>query len=164
LYMDIKNVELAQLAREVKEHGIEKQVILASTKYEPVIRKWKKLVPEGQTLLWMGGTEEALNKRFEELRRTDFADVTQLQIHTHLPEGATTIDRNAKDPFKESDAFLIARGEEIRKHGILFQTLPYGGATPEVYWKLLDLGLMSFATDHPDVVKAAIEQYFREGK
>ncbi len=161
LYLDIKNVDLQQLAGEVRRYQVEKQVILASTKYD-IIRKWKSLVPESSTLLWMGGTEEALNKRFAELRKADFADITQLQIHTHLPEGVTTIRRDAKDPFKESDAFLIARGEEIRAHGILYQTLPYGGSTPEIYWKLLDLGLMSFATDHPDVTWEAVRKYYGE--
>jgi hypothetical protein len=64
------------------------------------------------------------------------------------------------NPFAESDAFLIARGEELRKHGILFQTLPYGGSTPGVYAKLLDLGLMSFAVDHPDVTWEAVKTYY----
>jgi glycerophosphoryl diester phosphodiesterase len=159
LYLDIKNVDLEKLADEVKKHRVEKQVIFASTKYD-LHRAWRKLLPDAPTLLWMGGTEEALNKRFEELRATNFADVTQLQIHTHLPEGATTIDRDAVNPFKESDAFLRARGEELRKHGILYQTLPYGGSTPEVYGKLLDLGFMSFATDHPDVTWAAVKAYY----
>jgi hypothetical protein len=83
LYMDIKQVDFDQLAKEVKAAGIESQVIFASTKYDEV-RRWKRLVPEGQTLLWMGGTEEKLRGRLEELRKADFADVTQVQIHTHL--------------------------------------------------------------------------------
>jgi hypothetical protein len=29
-----------------------------------------------------------------------------------------------------------------------------------VYWKLLDLGVMSFASDHPDVTRKAIADYF----
>jgi glycerophosphoryl diester phosphodiesterase len=159
LYMDIKNVDLEKLAREVKERGVEKQVILASTRYD-VVRKWKALVPESSTLLWMGGTEAELEKRFEELRKAKFADVTQLQIHTHLVVDAEKITRASVNPFAESDAFLIARGKEIREHGILFQTLPYGGSTPGVYWKLLDLGLMSFATDHPDVTWQAVQKYY----
>jgi hypothetical protein len=40
------------------------------------------------------------------------------------------------------------------------QTLPYGGTTKEIYWKLLDLGLMSFATDHPDVTRDAVKAYY----
>jgi len=161
LYMDIKNVDLKQLASEVKEYGVEKQVILASTKYD-IVRKWKALVPESQTLLWMGGTEGQLNKRFEELRKTNFADVTQIQIHTHLTTDSKSVTRDSANPFAESDRFLIDKGNEIRSHGILFQTLPYGGTTAGVYAKLLDLGLMSFATDHPDVTWDAVKAYYAE--
>jgi len=161
LYLDIKNVDLEQAAREVKEFGVEKQVILASTKY-PIVRKWKTLIPQGQTLLWMGGTEEALNGRFDELRKAKFADVTQIQIHVHLKGDVGDVKRDSVDPFQESDAFLIDKGNEIRSHGILFQTLPYGGSTAEVYWKLLDLGVMSFATDHPDVTWEAVRNYYAQ--
>lgn len=159
LYMDIKNIELPKLAELAKRYKVEKQVILASTKYV-IIRDWRKLILEGQTLLWMGGTEKALEKRFEELRATNFADVTQLQIHTHLAMPAEQITRESVNPFKESDAFLIARTKEVRSHGILVQTLPYGGSTPAIYAKLLDLGFMSFATDHPDVTWQAIRAYY----
>ena len=161
LYLDIKNVDLAHLADEVKQYAVEKQVILASTKYA-IVRKWKALVPESQTLLWMGGAEGQLNKRFEELRKTNFADVTQIQIHTHLVTDAAAINRDSINPFAESDAFLIDKGNEIRSHHILFQTLPYGGTTAGVYAKLLDLGLMSFATDHPDVTWNAVKAYYAE--
>jgi glycerophosphoryl diester phosphodiesterase len=137
----------------VQAAKVEKQVIFASTKYE-LLRQWKKLIPEGQTLLWMGGTESEIENRFEELRRSSFADVTQLQIHTHVKDGKVV----------ESDDFLIAKGKEIRSHGILFQTLPYGGSTKEIYRHLLNLGLMSFATDHPDVTWEAVKSYYAEGK
>lgn len=159
LYLDIKDVDLDQLAREVKQARVERQVIFASTKYDQ-LRAWRKLIPDGQTLLWMGGPEEKLATRFEELRKADFADVTQLQIHTRLPEGVKTIARDAVDPFTLPDNFLIERGDELRQRGILYQTLPWGGATREVYWKLLDLGFMSFATDHPEVTWAAIREYY----
>ena len=161
LYLDIKEVNLDNLAKEAKAAGVEKQVIFASTKYD-LIRGWRKLVPDGQTLLWMGGTEEKLNQRFDELRKADFADVTQVQVHTRLPEGVKTIARDAADPFTVPDAFLKARGEELRRRGILYQTLPYGGATREIYWKLLDLGFMSFATDHPEVTWAAVREYYQQ--
>lgn len=164
LYLDIKNVDLPQLAKEVRAAKVESQVILASTKYNEIIRPWKKLVPESSTLYWMGGTDAELNKRFEELRATNFADVTQLQIHTHLVGDVKDVKRDSANPFAESDRFLIEKGKEIRSHGILYQTLPYGGSTKEVYWKLLDLGLMSFATDHPDVTWDAVKSYYAEGK
>jgi glycerophosphoryl diester phosphodiesterase len=161
LYVDIKEADLEKLAAEVGKYEVAKQVILASTKY-PLVREWKKRVPDSQTLLWMGGDEAALEKRFEELRATKFADVTQLQIHAHLALPADKIARDTPNPFKESDAFLTARGNELRQHGIVYQTLPWGGSTPEIYAKLLDLGFMSFATDHPEVTLAAVKKYYNE--
>jgi hypothetical protein len=165
MYLDIKQVDLDQLAKEVKAHGVEKQVTFASSKY-PEIRQWKSLVPDSQTLLWMGAKDDAgLEKKFEQLRASDFADVTQIQIHVHVKDPAN-FKRGDVDPFVESDAFLVARGQECRKHGILYQTLPYGAETSaaDIYFKLLDLGFMSFATDHPDVTWDVVRKYYAEGK
>src|SRR5205085_10471598 len=114
------------------------QVILASTRY-PILRTWKSLAPASGTLLWMGGTEEELRKRFEDLRGTSFADVTQVQVHVRVKPGA---DLAKADPFTISDAFLREAGKELRERGILFQSLPWGGADAKVYARLLDLGVM----------------------
>ena len=154
MYLDIKNVDLEQLAREVRQHKVEKQVILASTKYD-IIRTWKKLIPESQTLLWMGGSDAALQKRIDELKKSNFQGVTQLQVHIHpvkTDDGAIR--------FQESDEFLISVGNELRPRGILFQTLPMQSPDPKVYWKLLDLGCASFATDHPQITLDAVRDYY----
>lgn len=165
LYMDIKNVDFEQLAGEVKKYHVEAQVVLASTKYDE-IRRWKRLVPQSDTLHWMGGTaksekdgttEAVLRKRLADLRKTDFADITQLQIHVRMKKGATV---NDADPFSPSVAFLKEVGEELRKHNIVYQCLPWGVSDAKVYWRLLDLGVMSFATDHPDVTTDAVRKYY----
>jgi glycerophosphoryl diester phosphodiesterase len=156
LYMDIKNVDFDQLANEVKKYKVESQVVMASTKYEQ-IRQWKKLVPQSDTLHWMGGTEAALRKRIADLKKTDFADVTQLQVHVRLKPDT---DLTKPDPFTPSDAFLREVGQELRPRGIVYQTLPWGANDPKVYWKLLDLGVAAFATDHPDVTTDAVKKYY----
>lgn len=165
LYMDIKNVDFEQLAGEVKKYRVEAQVVLASTKYDQ-IRLWKKLVPQSDTLHWMGGTaktekdgttEATLRKRLQDLKKTDFADITQLQIHVRMKPGATPADA---EPFTPSTAFLREVGPELRKHGIVYQCLPWDVNDPKVYWRLLDLGVMSFATDHPDVTTDAVRKYY----
>jgi hypothetical protein len=165
MYLDIKQVDFDQLAREVKAAGVEKQVILATPRHGD-IKKWRLLVPDGQTLLWVGSTsDEGLEKKLEPVRAANFDGVTQIQIHVHLRDGAP-ISRDHPNLFVESDDYLRARGEEFREHGILYQTLPYGknAASPEVYWKLLDLGFMSFATDHPEVTWDVVKKYYAEGK
>jgi len=153
VYLDIKQIDLEKLADKVKAAGIQSQVILASTDYA-LIRQWKALAPASGTLLWMGGDEPALAKRIEELRKTQFAGVTQLQIHVgsrKTPEG---------EKITPSEAFLIQTGKELRARGILFQTLPLGRSDAEIYWRLMDLGVASFATDFPDKTMAAIRKYY----
>lgn len=54
LYLDIKNVDLDQLAREVRQHEVTRQILFTTTHYE-LIQQWKRLMPESDTLHWMGG-------------------------------------------------------------------------------------------------------------
>ncbi len=153
LYLDIKNVDLVRLAGLAREAGVEAQVILASTDYE-LIRRWKELAPAAGTLHWMGGTEQELAERLRKLGAADFAGVTQLQIHVRTQETA------AGKVLSPSDTFLVETGRELRKHGILFQALPWGRSDAPVYWQLMDLGVASFATDYPDTTMAAIQDYY----
>lgn len=153
LYMDIKNVDLSQLSREVKEYKIEKQVILASPKPE-ILREWKALVPQSGTLLWMSGDEKSKRERIEVLKKEKFAGITQLQIHVRTNDAAKT-----EFPYTPSPEFIRELGPELRSRKILFQALPYTD-DPSVYGKLLDLGLMSFSTDYPDVAMREIKNYY----
>ena len=167
LYMDIKSIEFPRLAAEVRKYGIEKQIVLASRKVEE-IRAWKALVPESETLLWMHGNEAELSRDFAALRQTKFAGLTQVQIHVY-PKVTTdawappTDESPADNPFRLRNAFLVEVGQELRAHGILFQTFPYT-KDPKVYAQLLDLGVMSFATDYPDVTLREIKAYYAARK
>lgn len=162
LYLDIKKVDLKQLADLVKKFKINSQVVLASPRHDELV-EWKKMVPESDTLLWIGGkTEAEQKKKFEAAKARDFEGLTQVQIHTHLTTASENVSRKSINPFTGSDEFLISSGNELRKHGILYQTLPYGGETPGVFMKLLDLGLMSFSTDHPKVTWQAIDDYYTQ--
>ncbi len=156
LYLDIKNVDLGQLAVEVRRHEVVGQVILATTDYA-LLRRWKDLVPESQTLHWMGGSEAALGKRLEILRAANFEGITQLQLHVRL-----NTNNAAAEPFDLSRAFLRSTGQELRRRGILYQALPWGVAEPRIYCQLLDLGVASFATDHPDVTLKAVRDYYNQ--
>lgn len=162
LYLDLKEAPLGILARAVEEAGVQSQVIFATSNY-PLIQEWKTLLPAGRTLLWMGARGEAADRvlegRFEEFRKQSFSALTELQIHAFLRQPVESIRRDSRDPFTPSDAFFRKAASELKKQGILFQSLPWGGTTPEVYWKLLDLGVESFATDSPLVTLAALENY-----
>ena len=167
LYMDIKAIEFPKLAAEIRKYGLEKQIVLASRKVSE-LREWKALVPESETLLWMHGNEAELRKDFAEHRGTKFAGITQLQIHVYPKQTndawAPPTDPSPDDnPFRLRNDFLIEVGNELRQHGIVFQTFPYTD-DPSVYAKLLDLGVMSFATDHPDITLREIKAYYARRK
>jgi len=148
IYVDIKNVDFEQLAME--SQGIHPQMILASTKYDE-IELWKKVAPDSFTLHWMGGTEEQLAERLEQLKEKQFRGIDQLQIHVHI---------NKEGKFEPGDAFLRQTGDLLRKHNVLFQVLPWEGKDVDVYRRLLDLGAASFATDYPDVTMKALVEYY----
>lgn len=158
LYLDIKAVDLRQLADEVRAHEVTRQVIFTSTHYD-LIRDWKRLVPESMTLNWMGGTQVALQKRLDVLRAARFEGITQLQIHVRLNTNSASAE-----PFNLSRQFIRETGNELRGHGIIFQSLPWGVAEPKIYWQLLDLGVMAFATDHPEITTKAVRDYYAGAK
>lgn len=149
IYVDIKNVDLKQLATDAKKEGISDRLILASTKPEQ-IREWKKLAPQSFTLHWMGGDEAKLRERLAQLEKGHFEGIDQLQIHVRKENGG----------FSPSEAFLKETGRRLRSQGILFQTLPWDNRDPITYQQLMELGCASFATDFPDVVSKAVSEYY----
>ncbi len=163
LYIDIKKVDFHKLAAETA--GVHPQLIMASTKYDE-IKLWRQVAPKSRTVHWMGGPQDwmsgppdapngpqaKLAKRLAALREVNFAGIDQLQIHVNTsPEGV----------FYPSEDFLRGVGNELRTHGILFQTLPWKQKDPKVFHRLLDLGFASFATDFPDVAMDAVRSYYR---
>ncbi|MES2595255.1 MAG: glycerophosphodiester phosphodiesterase family protein [Verrucomicrobiota bacterium] len=163
IYMDVKKVEFAHLAAEVRKHGVERQIVLASPKVEQ-LREWKALVPESDTLLWMHGDEAKLTEELAALRETKFAGVTQIQIHVYPKDTqekwAPPADPSpSNDLFRLSNAFLRETGNDLRTHGVLYQVFPWTERA-DVIPALLDLGVMSFATDHPDTVMHEVKAYY----
>jgi len=148
LYLDIKQANLRQLAELARQYGVENRVILAAPD-EASLREWIDLIPRGQTLLWMGGDEEKLRNRFAILRETDFAGVTQLQIHTRF------INSQIQPPLE----FLREAADELLTRRILFQTLPWDGDDAEIYRALLGAGVQSFASDFPEIALQTLREW-----
>lgn len=151
VYLDIKQIDFEELAQQTE--GYHRQLIVASTKYDE-LKQWKRVAPRAKTLHWMGGKEADLEGRLAALREVRFAYIDQLQIHVRI---------DAQGAIAPSEAFLKRTGDELRRHGILFQTLSWTqGDRPETYRRLMDLGCASFATDYPEQTMAAIRTYYAE--
>jgi glycerophosphoryl diester phosphodiesterase len=80
-------------------------------------------------------------------------------VHVRLKPGAAL---TKSDAFTLSDAFLVELGRELRERKILFQALPWGAADARIYARLLDLGVMSFATDYPKHTVEAVRRWLSE--
>jgi glycerophosphoryl diester phosphodiesterase len=165
LYMDVKQVDFARLAEEVRGNGVERQVVLASCEVAH-LRTWKSLVPEGETLLWVHGNEAEIRRDLALYRPDKFAGITQLQLHIYpkvTDDGwAPPTDPSPDDnPFRLRNDFLREVGDELRTHGLLYQAYVVT-ADASAYARLMDLGLMSFATDHPVDAWREIRRYYEQ--
>ena len=155
LYLDYKRADLANLAVLVYGHGVAGQVILASND-AAILAEWKRRVPESETLLWVWhGADMAA--QMDAVRRGGFAGITQLQLHTQVGQAGE---------LSPTEGMLRALAEECRGRGIVLQTFPftdYLGApcASDVYRRLLELGVTSFATDYPLEALRAIEAFER---
>jgi glycerophosphoryl diester phosphodiesterase len=148
VYVDIKNVDFVQLAKETE--GVHPQLIIASTQYDE-LKRWKEVAPRSFTLHWMGGSEAELGERLDRLEEERFQDIDQLQIHVRIgTDGALS----------PGEDFLRRSGERLRPYGILYQTFPWECDDADVFWRLMDLGVASFATDYPDVTVQAVREYY----
>ena len=157
LYLDIKKVDLDELAALVHKHKVEQQVIFTS-EHPRLIRDWTKRIPKSMTLLWNRGNEEQLSKKMADLRKTNFAGITHLQIHVQL------IDLDAKEPFMPGSDFLRKLGQELTSRGIVFQVLPTNSSDQRTYEKLLELGVASFATDYPETTLRAVQNFRKHSR
>jgi glycerophosphoryl diester phosphodiesterase len=156
LYIDIKTAKLPDLARLVKDHGVESQVIFTTPDHS-LIRKWKKQVPKSMTLLWNGGSEAELKKKMDMLRKSNFEGITHLQVHVRVG------DLSSDEPFMPSSEFIESLGKELEGRGIVFQVLPWECKDQAAYERLLELGVDSFATDYPEITLDAVRA-FREAQ
>ncbi len=156
LYLDIKKVDLGQLAAMASRYRVRGQLVLASPKHD-LICEWKRLSPESGSLLWIGGTPAQIEARFEAARSRGFESLTQLQIHV------TAGDPSAADPFSPSSDFLRGVAAALAPRGILFQNYVMGRAEPWAFTRLMGLGVQSFATDSPQTALKVAREHRRAG-
>lgn len=156
IYIDIKNVDIAQLARETAE--VESQIIFTTPDYN-LIHRWKKLAPKSDTLLWMGlgRGEDVVGPVIEKLKAERFADIDRIHIHVNFDnQGNTT----------PSEKFLQETADYVHTHypNVEVQFMPWNVCdNKEYYKKLLDLGAAGFGSDRPDIALEALHEYYDAG-
>ena len=155
VFFDIKKVDFKILAEATQE--VHPQIIMASSKYDE-IKEWKKYAPRSKAMLWMpttwSGTPEDLEDRFNVIRDQNFEGLFGLQVHV-------TVDENGV--VKPSPDVLRRCGTELRKKGVIFETLSWtNGDKYQTYKVLFDAGCASLATDYPTETMDAVKRYYQE--
>lgn len=157
IFFDVKQIDFEILAKATE--SVHPQIILASSKYDE-IKTWKKFAPRSKAMLWMpttwSGTAEDLKDRFDKIRDENFAGLWGLQVHVVVDENGAV---------KPTPEVLRYCGTELRKKGVLFETLSWTNGDKYLTYKtLLDCGCASFATDYPTETMQSIKDYYEENK
>ncbi|MBO7688270.1 MAG: hypothetical protein J6V72_17945 [Kiritimatiellae bacterium] len=166
IYMDYKNVPVAQSSELVKRFGLERQVYCHGCNYN-LMRQWRETVPDGLTSYWMytgswkqipftperrAEGEAFMRKRFEEAAADNFAQVDVVHFLVQA-------DPSQADPFCPSSAFLKDAVARVHAAGKVAAGFPWThGDDPELYRRLWDLGFDCFGTDYPEVMNRVIAE------
>lgn len=154
MIIDYKRVELELLAQMIREYGVGSQITFAFCD-RAVCRKMKSLVPEIRTKNWLGGSAESIMDQFETLKKEDFADITEVQIHLNdLPDKKGNGWRYQITPDFLRDALAVTK-----EKGVLLQVLPWHFEREDLV-QILDLGVRSFAVDFPNKFTKVCAGYF----
>ena len=169
MHIDWKDVPPEKVAAMVKAHGLEQQCWFITKNYE-LIKRYKKALPEGQTLHWMnlgnwsridfsktGETEKAeayMMAMFEKAAAEGFKDIDNVQLHCQLRYDAAGTPTFCPKPetMKRCVERLHAAGVEASM--CVWQE---EANCPETYLALWEYGFDSFGTDYPEALYKAVE-------
>ena len=143
LHLDYKAIDLNLLSQMVKRHGIEKQVIFTTDRYD-LIQKWRGLVPASQTMIWMGGSQQDITAVLNRLRDNWFNDIYIVHMHYRPVAGSNA--------FNMTDQFMLNTQAELDAMGIVLQIQPWNIEDPNIYERLFKIGIRNVGTDFPDML------------
>ncbi len=141
VYLDLKKLDLQELARMIREYGVARQIIFCHNVQDNCIQL-RKMVPGIRTMLWIGGKAEDIRKKFDQALATNFQGLDQVQLHLHpLKDGPSIHYALDTDYLKKALGIT-------REHQRDLEVLPFEFDTHSLY-TLLSLGIKWYATDEP---------------
>lgn len=151
IYLDLKNVDLKQLAALIKDFGAAERILFCHNKIESC-RAMREAVPGLRTMLWIGGEAEEIAQKFRKAAEEEFRGLDQVQLHLKsVPERQSGIRYQLDDTFLR-EALRITSGKKVD-----LEVLPFEFDC-ESLSHLLDLGIRWYATDEPRRFNACLHQ------
>ncbi len=151
LYLDLKKVDLEKLGALIEGYGVGRQIIFAHNLQENLVR-FSQIAPEVRTMLWIGGTPEEIQGKFQAALDSGFEGLNQVQLHLHNKSSEQGIE------YLLDESFLKDALEQTRKAGIDLEVLPFEFDDTSLH-RLLDLGIRWYATDYPQRFRDSVNRW-----
>lgn len=151
VYLDLKDVDLSELAQMIKDYRMAEQVIFTHKNQQNCITM-KQHVENMRTMLWIGGKGQAIKEKFNTALQNGFEGLDQVQLHLNDLEDFTDW-RYQLEPF-----FLEYAVNEVSSRGLDLEVLPYK-FDKKTLFALLDMGIHWYAVDEPKRFLSYVQQW-----
>jgi len=155
VYLDLKKIDLGQLAGLITEYDVAEQVIFCHCVQQNCITL-RELTPKVRTMLWIGDKPDEIMRKFEAAFATGFKGLDQVQLHLNAAAPAT--DSEGFLGYALDEPFIADALERTAAAGIDLEVLPFE-FTETTIAGLLDLGVRWYATDEPKRFTACVNQW-----
>jgi glycerophosphoryl diester phosphodiesterase len=156
LYLDLKDVDLDELAGLVKKHGVAERCVFCHCDAENC-REIKRRV-DMRCMLWIGGTAEDIMNKFRDALENDLDALDQIQLHLNQSGASTAEDWS----YDLSPDFLLEALRETERLGIDLELFPWKMNERDIL-RMLGMGFTWFCTDYPAEFKKILNKWENGG-
>ncbi len=141
VYLDLKQLDLKQLADMIEEYGVIDQAIFCHNK-QASCQDIRKHIPKLRTMRWIGGSPDDIKATFATTLASGFEGLDQVQLHlaSTKKKGPVSYDIDPE--------YLRYALDQTGRAGVQLEVLPFRIDEASVQG-LLDLGIRWYATDEP---------------
>lgn len=152
-YLDLKDVDLTQLRDLIDNHNLAAQALVCSPKQQQCAALRESL-PGVRAMLWIGGSGDDIERKYEAAHATGFAGLDQVQLHLNEREDDTGSGWRYQLP-----RGVVARAvRQTAQQEIDLEVFPFRFDEKDIH-TLLDMGVRWFATDEPKRFQQAIANW-----
>jgi len=153
LYLDLKDVNLKDLANLIKEYKVEEQCIFCHCDINNCIEI--KNYVDIRCMLWIGGSEKEIINKFETIKKSKFFGTNQVQLHLNSQ------DKDKEWIYDLSIEFLQYALKETTKYSIDLELFPWEIKESNIK-EMLDMKFTWFCTDYPMQFQTILNNYFKK--
>jgi glycerophosphoryl diester phosphodiesterase len=151
MYLDLKEIDLAELGRLIDRYEVNKQVLFAHNQQKNCI-SMKNIAAGVRTMLWIGGTPESIETKFAAALESGFEGLDQVQIHLN------GFNADAEWSYDISREFIQFAYEQTSKAGVDLELFPFLFEERSIH-TLLAMGITWYATDEPARFVASVQSF-----